>query len=55
LDKLKEDIILDRWMRTSCKGDVVYLRVGLKGKHTSKEWWIKKEKLREKFPHLHVD
>jgi hypothetical protein len=28
LDELKEDIILDRRMRTSRKGDVDYLRVG---------------------------
>jgi hypothetical protein len=55
LDELKEDIILDRRMRTSRRGDVEYLRVGLKGTHPSKSWWIEKEKVREKFPHLPVD
>jgi hypothetical protein len=55
LDELKEDIILDRRMRTSRRGDVEYLRVGLKGTHPSKAWWIEKEKVREKFPHLSVD
>jgi hypothetical protein len=36
LDELKEDIILDRRMRTSRRGDVDYLQVGLKGTHTRK-------------------
>jgi hypothetical protein len=36
LDELKEDIILDRRMRTSHMGDVEYLRVSLKGTHPSK-------------------
>jgi hypothetical protein len=37
LDELQEDIILDRRTRTSRRGDVDYLRVGLKGTHLSKE------------------
>jgi hypothetical protein len=55
LDELKEDIILDRRTRTSCRGDVDYLRVGLKGTHPSKAKWIEKDKVRELFPHLPVD
>jgi hypothetical protein len=55
LDELKEDIILDRRTRTSRRGDVEYLRVGLKGTHPSKSRWIEKGKVREKFPHLSVD
>jgi hypothetical protein len=45
LDELQEDIILDRRMRTSCRGNVGYLRVGLKGTNPSKEKWIEKEKV----------
>jgi hypothetical protein len=51
LDKLTKDIILDKRTRNSHRGD---LRVGLKGTHPSKSWWIEKEKVREKFPHLLV-
>jgi hypothetical protein len=52
LDELKEDIILDRRMRTSCRHDVDYLGVGLKGTYPSKAMWIEKDKVRELFPHL---
>jgi hypothetical protein len=55
LDELKEDIILDIRTRTSCRGDVDYLRVGLKGTDPSKEKWIEKDKVREFFSHLSVD
>ena len=44
LDELKEDIILDRRMMTSHRGDVDYLRARLKGTHPSKEKWIEKDK-----------
>jgi hypothetical protein len=55
LDDLQEDIILDRRTRTSHRGDVAYLRVGLKGTHPSKAKWIEKDKVRGLFPHLSVD
>jgi hypothetical protein len=55
LDELQEYIILDMRMRTSHRGDVDYLRVGLKGTHPSKEKWIEKDKVRGLFPHLPVD
>jgi hypothetical protein len=37
------------------RGDVGYLRVGLKGTHPRKEKWIEKDKVRGLFPHLYVD
>jgi hypothetical protein len=40
---------LDRRTRNSCRGDVDYLRVGLKGTHPSKEKWIDKDKVRGLF------
>jgi hypothetical protein len=55
LDELQEDIILDKRMRTSRRGDVDYLRVGLKGTHPSKAKRIEKDKVRGLFPHLLVD
>jgi hypothetical protein len=55
LDESKEYIILDRRTRTSRRGDVYYLRVGLKGTHPSKANWIEKDKVRELFPHLSID
>jgi hypothetical protein len=55
LDELKEDIILYKRMRTSCRGDVDYIRVGLKGTHPSKAKWIEKDKVRKLFPHFSVD
>jgi hypothetical protein len=45
LDELKEDIILDKRMRTSSKGDVYYLQVGLKGTHLRKENGLRKTRL----------
>ena len=55
LDDLQEDIILERRTKTSRRGDVDYIRVGLKGTHPSKEKWIEKDKVRGLFPHLPVD
>jgi hypothetical protein len=55
LDELHEYIILDRRMRTSCRGDADYLRVGLKGTHPSMAKWIEKDKVRGLFPHLPID
>ena len=55
LDELQEDIILYRRMRISRRGDVDYLRVGLKGTHPSKAKLIEENKVRELFPHLPID
>ena len=43
LDELPKDIILDRIIRTSRRGDVEYLQVGLKGMHPNKARWLEKE------------
>ena len=55
LDELHEDVILDRRTRTSRRGDLDYLRLGLKDTHPSKTKWIEKDKVRGLFPHLPVD
>jgi hypothetical protein len=55
LDELHEHIILDKRTRNSHRGDVDYLRVGLKGTHPSKAKWIERDKVRGLFPHLPVD
>jgi hypothetical protein len=55
LDELQEDIILDRRTRTSHRGDVDDLQVGLKGTHPSKEKWIEKDKVRGFFSHIPGD
>ena len=52
LDELKEDTILDRRTRTSRRGDVDYVRVGLKGSKPSKAKWMEVEKVRRLYPHL---
>jgi hypothetical protein len=55
LTELQEDTILDRRMRTSKRGNVEYLRVGLKGMNPSKAKWIEVGRVRELYPHLHID
>jgi hypothetical protein len=55
LDELQEDVILDRRIRTSQRGDVEYLRVGLKGVKPSKEKWMEIRRVRELYPHLVVE
>jgi hypothetical protein len=55
LTELHEDTILDRRMRTSKRGNVEYLRVGLKGTNPSKAKWIEVGRVRELYPHLHID
>jgi hypothetical protein len=52
LDELKEDVILDRRTCTSRRGNVDYVRVGLKGSKPSKAKWIELEKVRDLYPHL---
>ena len=52
LDEPKGDAILDRSTRTSKRGSVNYLRVGLKGSKPSKEKWIEVGKVRELYPDL---
>ena len=52
LDELQQDTILDRRTRTSKRGSVDYLRVGLKDTNASKAKWIEIGKVRELYPHL---
>lgn len=34
---------------------VEYIHVGFKGIHPSKDRWMEKEKVRDKFPHLRIE
>ena len=52
LNEMQEDIILDRRTRSSKRGNVDYLHVGLKGTNPSKAKQIKIGKVRELYPHL---
>ena len=52
--ELQDDVILDRNVRTSRRGNAEYLRVGLKGMHPSKVRWMEIGKVRELYPHLLV-
>ena len=52
LDEIQQDLILDRRTKTSRRGNVEYLRVGLKGQNPSKEKWMESERVRELYPHL---
>jgi hypothetical protein len=55
LDELQEDVILDRRIRTSQRGDVEYIRVGIKGVKPSKYKWMEIIRVRELYPHLVVE
>ena len=52
LDELKEDTILDRRTRTSRRGNVDYVRVGLKGNKPNKEKWMEVDRVSALYPHL---
>ena len=52
LDELQQDLILDRRTKTSKRGNVEYLRVGLKEEKPSQAKWLQIEKVRELYPHL---
>ena len=54
LIELHKDIILDRRMQTSKRGNVEYLQVGLKGTNPSKAKWIEVGRVRELYPHLQI-
>jgi hypothetical protein len=42
-------------MRTSKRGNVEYLRIGLKGTNPRKDKWIEIGKVRELYPHFQID
>ena len=53
MGELQDDVILDKNIRTSQRGNVEYLRVGLKGMHPSKARLMEIGKVRERlYPHL---
>jgi hypothetical protein len=52
MNELQEDTILDKRVCTSCRGDVEYLRVGLKGTNPSHANWMETGKVRAQYPHL---
>ena len=52
LNELQEDTVLDRKVRTMCKGDVEYPRIKLKGSKPSSARWIEIGKVRKLYPHL---
>ena len=52
MNELQDDVILDRDVRTSRRGNAEYLRVGLKGMNPSKARWMEIGKVRELYPHL---
>lgn len=52
IDELQKDLILDKRTRTLKRGNVEYLRVGLKGQKSSKAKWLHIEKVRELYPHI---
>ena len=52
MKELQDDVILDRNVRTSQRGNAEYLQVGLKGMHPSKARWMEIGKVREMYPHL---
>ena len=52
LNELQEDTILDRKMRTTRRGDVEYLRIGLKGSKSSSAKWTEIGQVRQQYPHL---
>ena len=52
LNELQEDVILDKKVRYSQRGDMEFLRAGMKGMHPSKARWLYIERVREMYPHL---
>ena len=52
LNELQEDKVLDRKVRTMHRGDVKYLRIGLKGSKPSSAKWIEIGQVRQLYPHL---
>jgi hypothetical protein len=54
LYELEEDVILDKRIRTSQRGDVEHIRDGLKGVKPSTKKWMDIGKVRDLYPHLVV-
>jgi len=52
LNELQEDTVMDRKVRTTCRGDVEYLRIRLEGSKPSSAKWIEIGQVRQLYPHL---
>jgi len=52
LNELQEDRVLDRKVRIIHRGDIEYLRIGLKGSKPSSVKWIEIGQVRQHYPHL---
>lgn len=52
LNEVQEDTVLDRKVRKMRRGDVEYLRIGLKGSKPSNAKWIEVGQVRQLYPHL---
>jgi len=52
LNELQEDIVLDRKVRNTRRGDVEYLRIGLKGSKPNSAKWIEIGQVRQLYHHL---
>jgi len=52
LDERQHDLIIEERTGTSKRGDVEYLRMGLKGKKLSQDKWLQTNKVSELYPHL---
>ena len=52
LNELQEDTIMDRKVRMTRRGDVEYLKIGLKGSKPSSAKWIEIGQVRQLYPHL---
>ena len=52
LNELQEDTVLNRKVRTTRRGDVEYLRIGLKGSKQSSAKSIEIGQVRQLYPHL---
>ena len=52
LNELQEDTMLDRKVKTMCRGYVEYLKVGLKRSKPSSAKWIEIGQVRQQYSHL---
>ena len=52
INELQEDTVLDRKVRTTCRAEVEYLRIGLKGSKLSSAKWIEIGQVKKQYPHL---
>jgi len=52
LNELQEDAVLDRKVKTTCGGNMEYLRIGLKGSKPSNAKWIEIGQVRHQYLHL---